>query len=444
MKKIKSFNLGRYKITKEIGRGSMGVVYLAHDSAIDRVVAVKTIKTSDPNMHMSQKETVEVFLKEAKIAGRLTHRNITSIYDIGEDRGTNFFVMEYVEGENLEDLIVQRKTIPLVEKLRIISDIARTLHYAHMRAVIHRDIKPANIMILKNKEPKIMDFGVARFLAGPVADKIEQGRIFGTPHYMSPEQISGGVVDRRSDIFSLGVLAYEFISHIKPFDGESLQKVLLAIVNSTPTPLTFHDRSLPKELDEIMLHALKKKKEERFSYANQFADALELLVSKMESSSSRYYGKPIAYEKLKVINSLKRNYLFFSDFEEEEIMEIFKLSAKEGFKPGEVIFEEGSRGNKMFIIIEGRVRIVSRNKAGVDIEISVLSDGDCFGEMAILDNSHRSATAVALEETVVVSINEIVLRVTRPELCLKLYKNIASIVAEKLRRADQKMREIFE
>ncbi len=422
----------------------MGVVYLAHDSAIDRVVAVKTIKTDDPNMYMSQEETVEVFLKEAKIAGRLTHRNITAIYDIGEDRGTNFFVMEYVEGDNLEDLITQRKPVPLVEKLRIISDIARTLHYAHMRGVIHRDIKPANIMILKNKEPKIMDFGVARFLTGPIADKIERGRIFGTPHYMSPEQINGGGVDRRSDIFSLGVLAYEFISHGKPFDGKSLQKVLLAIVNSTPAPLTFYDQSLPKELDEIMFHALKKEKEERFSYANQFADALDLLISKMESSSSRSYSKPITYEKLKVIKSLKRNYLFFSDFEEEEIMEIFKLSAREGFKPGEVIFEEGARGNKMFIIIEGQVRIVSRNKAGVDIEISVLSDGDCFGEMAILDNSHRSATAVALEETVVVSINEIVLRITRPELCLKLYKNIASIVAEKLRRADQKMREIFE
>ncbi len=442
MTEFKPFYLGRYKILNELGRGAMGVVYKGLDSVLVRVVAVKTINILDPNIPMSEEDILEIFLREAKIAGNLTHPNITSIYDIGSDRGIHFFVMEFVEGSTMESVIERRVKMSLIEKLKIVAATARTLSYAHMRNVIHRDIKPANIMILKNNEPKIMDFGVAKLQGGALMEKTEAGKIFGTPNYMSPEQIKGEDVDHQTDIFSLGVSAYEFLTYEKPFPATTFKDLLRAIINDEPAPLSHFDPSIPEELDKIISKALNKDKSGRYNHSSQFADALELLIDQMESASSTPQ-KEIAQEKQKIIKAIKRNYVFFSDFDDEEIMEIFKLSSRDSFDEGKIIFEEGATGNKMFIIIEGKVKIFQRDGRGNEVEIAVLEDGDCFGEMAIIDNSPRSASAMAMEETVVVAINEIVLRVTRPELCVKLYKNLASIISEKLRHSDRRLQEIL-
>lgn len=444
MSEFKPFYLGRYKILGELGRGAMGVVYKALDSTLVRVVAVKTINIQDPNIGLKGEEVIETFLQEAKIAGALTHPNITAIYDIGLDQGVHFFVMEFVEGVTVEHAIEQGGGMPFIEKLKIIATTARTLHYAHKRNVIHRDIKPANVMILKTNEPKIMDFGVAKLKGGPLLNKSEVGKIFGTPNYMSPEQIKGRDVDHQTDIFSLGVLAYEFLTHEKPFPAAGLKELFESIVGKAPAPLSSHDPSIPLHLEKIILKALSKEKTERYTYANQFADALELYIDQIESADSSSEKGLITDEKQKVILALKKNYMFFSDFENSEIVDIFKLSSREVFEEGRLIFEERAAGNKMFIIIEGAVKIFHRNEQGDEVEISVLKDGDCFGEMAIIDNSPRSAAAVAIEQTVVVAINEIVLRITRPELCVKLYKNLASIISEKLRKSDQKLHDLVE
>jgi len=441
MAKFKPFTLGRYEIVGELGRGAMGVVYKGHDTIIDRPVAVKTISGADPGSPLSSEETIGVFFKEAKIAGKLSHPNITAIYDIGKDRDANFFVMEYVEGDTMENRIERRAPLPLTEKLRIIATTARTLHYAHMRGVVHRDIKPSNIMILSNNEPKIMDFGVAKLKSGEWMTNIEEGRIFGTPHYMSPEQVKGEELDHRTDIFSLGVMAYEFLVNQKPFDGKTLKDVLRAVVTAEPAPLGFYDPRLPGELNEIVFHALEKNRDTRFSFTSQLADALELLIEKITNADGGRYRGLITQEKKNIARSLKRNYLFFSDFEEREIVEIFKLSSRERFEPGHMIFEEGTLGNKMFVIIEGAVKIATRDEKGGEVVISVLGEGDCFGEMAIIDNSSRSASAIAVSPTVVVAISEIALRVTNPQLCIKLYKNLAGIIAEKLRKTDRRLRE---
>lgn len=443
MSEFKPFYLGRYKILGELGRGAMGVVYKAVDSTLVRVVAVKTIHIQDPKIPLKDGEIIETFLQEAKIAGNLTHPNITAIYDIGSDRGVHFFVMEYVEGETIESAIDKKRKMSLIEKLKIIATTARTLHYAHKRKVIHRDIKPANVMILKTHEPKIMDFGVAKLQGGPLLDKSQVGKIFGTPNYMSPEQIKGQDVDHQTDIFSLGVLAYEFLAYVKPFPAEGLQELFQSIVGKQPAPLSSHDKSIPFQLEKIIMKALHKEKSERYAYANQFADALELFIDQVEHVDSSSENDLITDEKQKVIIALKKNYMFFADFENNEIVDIFKLSSRETFEKGRLIFEQGAAGNKMFIIIEGAVRIFQKNKQGNEMEISVLKEGDCFGEMAIIDNSPRSAAAVAIEETVVVAINEIVLRITRPELCVKLYKNLASIIAEKLRKSDIKLHDMI-
>lgn len=445
MTEFEPFYLGRYKILEELGRGAMGVVYKGLDTVLVRVVAIKTIRVKDPSTPLTDEDILEIFLREAKIAGNLTHPNITAIYDIGFDQGTHFFVMEYVEGSTVEQLIGGGEPMPLLVKLRILSSVARALHYAHVRNVIHRDIKPANVMILRNMEPKIMDFGVARLKAGRTDDRVENDRIFGTPHYMSPEQLERKEIDHKTDIFSLGVLAYEFLSGRKPFDGDSLSELLRSIVGDTPEPLDAVDPSMPKELNEIILHALQKEKARRFDHCSHFADALELLISKLETARPGVMANGrIASDKKRVIDGLKKNYTFFADFSDDEIIEIFKLSAKEVFEPGQVIFEEGTTGAKMYVIIDGKVKITQRDASGTSRDIKTFGEGDCFGEMAIIDNSPRSASATAMCKATVVAINEIVLRVARPELCVKLYKNLSSIMAERLRDSTKKLRAVLD
>ena len=437
------FNLGRYKILEELGRGAMGVVYKGLDTGLDRVVAVKTINIERGAVQLSEDEINKTFMREAQIAGKLTHPNIAAIYDIGSDQGIHFFVMEYVEGSTLEELIQKGNKLSLIQKLRIIGSTARTLHYAHMRGVVHRDIKPANVLIIKSKEPKIMDFGVAKLASGNIMDRSDAQNIFGTPSYMSPEQIKGEQLDHRTDIFSLGVSFYEILTGKKPFEGKSLQKLLQTIVFEDAELPSYIDNTLPKDVDSIVMMALKKNQNERFGFASQMADAIDLLIDKLESPKG--LPKVIAFEKQRVIQALKRNYMFFSDFTDEEILEISKLSSRESFKQDQIICQEGDRGDKIYVIIEGKVRIVQRYKQPGEIEIAVLKEGDCFGEMAVIDNSPRSATAMVLEGPVTaMSINEIVMRITRPELCVKLYKNLASIISEKLRKTDTMLQELVD
>ncbi|MDH5299563.1 MAG: serine/threonine protein kinase, partial [Desulfobulbaceae bacterium] len=214
--------IGRYCIRKKIGQGAMGVVYLAVDDLINRQVAIKTLRGDQPKDDTDYLKALELFMQEARIVGQLNHSHITTIYDMGVQNGVPFIVMEFIDGCTIKALIARQVVLPLAEKVGFIIMVARALHYAHQRGILHRDIKPANVMILKNKLPKITDFGIARMMegGGSASGLIGGGGILGTPLYMSPEQIRGEVLDPRTDIFSLGVLAYEWLSGQKPFQGE--------------------------------------------------------------------------------------------------------------------------------------------------------------------------------------------------------------------------------
>ncbi|MBI4827404.1 MAG: protein kinase [Nitrospinae bacterium] len=439
----KALHLGRYRLLDSLGRGSMGVVYKALDTALDRVVAVKTISAGESFDALGERDAIEIFVREAKIAGRLAHPNITAIYDIGHDQGAPFFVMEYVKGVTLEEIIKARHPLPLLERLRVLASAGRTLAFAHQRGVIHRDIKPGNIMIVEGREPKIMDFGVAKLDTGPLLDQMETGRILGTPHYMSPEQIRGEPVDHKTDIYSLGVTAFELLTGRRPFEGASLRELFAAILRDPPPPLPSVNPTLPAELDRVLTHALAKRREQRYPSASQFADALDLYLSRLEMAESPAFAI-LGDEKLRVVRALRKNYTFFSTFEDEEIVELFKLASREDHPDGEVIFSEGAPGNKMYVIIDGQVKIVQKGAGGGEHEISVLREGELFGEMAVIDNSPRSATARAIGRVRLVAINEVALRVTRPELCVKLFKSLASILAEKVRRTDRRIQEVME
>lgn len=262
--------IGKYEIRQELGKGAMGVVYLAYDTVLERDVALKVMAssiTSDP-------ELKDRFEREAKAVARLHHPNIVTVYDLGyDDQGAPFIAMEYLRGteKDLEHLM-RKASLPLEKKLAIVEQICRGLAHAHQQGIVHRDIKPANIFVTESGEIKIMDFGVAHWRD---QSHTQTGQVLGTADYMSPEQIQGKRVDGRTDIFSVGVILYRLLTSKKPFAGDNIQAVFFKVLHQDPPALLLPDGHEIPELQEIVDRALAKDSEERFQTSEEMAEALK-------------------------------------------------------------------------------------------------------------------------------------------------------------------------
>jgi serine/threonine protein kinase len=274
--------LGRYEVLNELGKGAMGVVYLAKDPVIGRMVAIKTIRTSSFGEDDSEsREFRERFIREAQTAGILSHPNIVTIHDIGEDPDTqtSFIAMEYIEGRNLKSLLAEKSRFPYEQIADIIAQVAEAIDYAHRKGIIHRDIKPANIIITTDGKVKIMDFGIAKVASSNLTTT---GQFLGTPNYMSPEQVSGAAVDGRSDIFSLGVVLYELLTNRKPFQGENLTAISYKIVHEEFTPPAELSPEVPADFNAIVARAMAKDPWNRYQRGKDFALALHQLKARLE------------------------------------------------------------------------------------------------------------------------------------------------------------------
>jgi serine/threonine-protein kinase len=272
--------LGRYKIISEIGQGAMGVVYKAVDPIIDRTVAIKTI-----NLNLSRQELEEYeqrFQQEIKAAGRLNHPNIVTIYDVGKTDQVAYMAMEFLEGNELKDIIASGNLPGVDQVVDIIAQVADGLWFAHQQDIVHRDVKPSNIMVMRGGIAKITDFGIARLPNSAV--KTMTGLILGSPRYMSPEQVIGKAIDARSDIFSLGVVLYEALTGVAPFDGDNVNAIMYATVNTTPPPPSSHNRTVPAMLDLIVAKAMAKLLEDRYQTIKEFGDDLREVRRQMDSS----------------------------------------------------------------------------------------------------------------------------------------------------------------
>ncbi|HSC77764.1 MAG TPA: serine/threonine-protein kinase [Candidatus Acidoferrales bacterium] len=278
--------VGRYELLEELGRGAMGAVYKARDPNLGRAVAVKVILTANLTPQ-ALAEYKKRFYREAEAAGRMTHPGVVTIHDMGEDpaSGQPFLVMEYVEGVPLDKMIEDSpggNGLPLAQALEIGAQVAHALDYAHQRGVIHRDIKPANILVTKDGRGKIADFGIAK-LEG--AQLTQTGQLVGTPAFMSPEQFSGGGVDARSDIFSLGAVLYEALTGKMPFPGETVTEIIYKVVQATPAPVQKHNPQLPAEADVLLGRCLAKDPAQRYQRASALAADLENLKAGRPLSS---------------------------------------------------------------------------------------------------------------------------------------------------------------
>ena len=277
---------GRYVTRGVIGRGSTGVVYRGYDPVIDRMVAVKTVVFPRNLPRDSRESYLGRFTREARIAGRLLHPNIVVTYDSATDEKTGipFIIMELVEGETLNQRLSDQEALPWREALEIIIPIARALDYAHESGVIHRDIKPANVILTPRGIPKLADFGIAKL---PTGETTQTQTIVGTPHYMSPEQLMGKAIDRRSDIFSLGVLLYTTIAGRPPFDGDDISSIVSQVLYKEQEPLSSMVKDTPPDLDGVLARALEKDVDRRHSTAGELAEeliAIELGAPLVEST----------------------------------------------------------------------------------------------------------------------------------------------------------------
>ncbi|MFZ5775786.1 MAG: serine/threonine-protein kinase [Thermodesulfobacteriota bacterium] len=438
--------IGRYRVTGKLGQGAMGTVWLAEDDLIQRQVAIKSMRMDRCDSPAARQRLIDSFLHEARVVGNLNHSHITAVYDVGVEHGAPYLVMEFVNGRNIKELILAQASFPLQEKIGLLAMVARALHHAHQHGVLHRDVKPANVMILeKTRLPKITDFGIARVIDlasfGRESAGVDEESITpGTPLYMSPEQIRGKELDRRSDIFSLGVLAYEWLTGQKPFQGSNLNARLHAVLTAAPRPLTDWP-PIQAELSAIVLKALAKAPEQRFQTAEEFAEALDLHLNTLEDQKASRQTT-LSFDKKAIVERLRQRYHFFSDFSEEELYELFRMSSKQRFGQGEYLIQEGASGTRMFFIVSGSV-LVMAEADGRRVELDTLGEGCCVGEMSMIDRMPRSASVVAIKETVALALSETVLRHANPSLCLKLYRNLAATLSERLRASEGRYLELL-
>jgi len=276
-------HLGRYEIIGELGQGAMGIVYKAKDPLIDRTLAIKTISL---NLAMDEREEYEQrFYQEAKAAGRLSHPNIVTVYDVGKSGDVAYIAMEFLQGRELRDALNEELLMPVSKVVDIVRQIAQGLAYAHEHGIVHRDVKPSNIMMIRDGHVKITDFGIARMASSTL--QTQTGVVLGSPKYMSPEQVLGNSIDQRSDIFSLGVMLYEMLTGQAPFSGDSINAVMYQTLNSPPPLPSTINLDVPAMLNFIVSKALAKELDDRYQNASEFADDLLACRDKLPRTSEK-------------------------------------------------------------------------------------------------------------------------------------------------------------
>jgi serine/threonine protein kinase len=267
--------LGRYLILRELGRGAMGVVYEGRDPQIGRRVAIKTARRELTAGVGANPDALERFFREARVAGMLNHPNIITVHDAGEQDGTAFIAMEYIEGPDLRARIEKGPPFTPEEAVELAVVLADALAFAHKQGVVHRDVKPANIMLPRNGPPKLADFGIAHVLDSTLT---QEGALLGTPSYMSPEQFMGQRVDGRSDLFSLAIVLYELLTGERPFPGAAFSTVMHHVIKTDPVRPQELNFAIGERLGKVVMKALNKAPHDRYRDGHAFAEALRSAV----------------------------------------------------------------------------------------------------------------------------------------------------------------------
>ncbi|TXG80487.1 MAG: HAMP domain-containing protein, partial [Rhodocyclaceae bacterium] len=273
---------GRYQILELIGRGGMATVYKAHDPGIDRTIAIKFLHASlcEDEQYRGR------FLREARAAGMLSHPNIATVHDVGEIEGRPYMAMELLEGDPLNDVMTGGTLFPVREVVEIGIQLSRALDYAHSKGIVHRDIKPANIVRLKGTNViKVTDFGIAHMASSSMTQHTQMGDVLGTPQYMSPEQTMGQKIDGRSDLFSVGVVLYQLLTGLRPFDADSIVALMLKIAKEEPTPIEKLRNDVPPALRRVVERCLSKQPDRRYQNGAELTEALIKVIREIDEET---------------------------------------------------------------------------------------------------------------------------------------------------------------
>jgi eukaryotic-like serine/threonine-protein kinase len=418
--------LGKYEIEEEIGRGSMGIVYRAYDPYIDRTVAVKVAMADALRDKDTGERFRKMFFNEAHTAGMLRHPNILDIFDAGVDGEMCYIVMELVaNGGTLRPYCRPERLLPLNQAAEIVFKCAKALDYAHRQGVIHRDIKPSNILVTDDMDIKIADFSIAHAARTDTTQTMPMGFV-GSPRYMSPEQVHEDVITNQTDLFSLGIVAYELITGHHPFGGETFSSLVHKIVNEEPVPMTHYRSDTPEVLERIVRRALEKTTSRRYRSGLDLAVALSMAFTHLERPQEDVSLK----DKFERVQRLE----FFRGFPDNEIWEIIRASVWLDVDVDEVVVAEGEVDDSFYIIISGDVTVRKQGR-----HVGHLRDGDCFGEMGYLSRIKRTATVVADGPVSLMKVNATLIEQVTTECQLRFYKVFLRTLVERLTRTTEMM-----
>jgi eukaryotic-like serine/threonine-protein kinase len=361
-----SLQVGKYDVQKMLGKGATGTVYLAKDTFSGREVALKTIEPEvfrDPEFGTVYRSQ---FLNEASLAGKLKHPHIVTILDavVGEDSG--YIAMELVTGGDLAAHTDPKKLLPVADVLQIGFKCCGALDYAFHEGIVHRDIKPANLMIAKGTDVKIADFGAAYLRKSQVV----QTAMMGSPYYMSPEQIAGRALTHHSDMYSLGAVLYELLTGQRPARAENLEALLKKITELEPLPPSEVRKDLPKEIDAVILRAMRKDPAKRYPTWAEFA--LELSKAVRQVLPANAIPDTEKYVALKNVEMLAK-------LADAEIWELVNAGKWTRMDKGRSIVKENDKGASFFFLAEGEVKVTRGGRL-----LNVVNHGECFGEMAYI------------------------------------------------------------
>jgi len=409
-------NIGRYEILKQVGQGSRGAVYLGRDPYIERQVAVKVYRFPEKAEPEEVARYQKKFFVEAQSAGRLMHPNIVAIYDAGLHQDFCYITMEYVDGFTLERYCDRQSILPVEKVLKSVFSVCKGLEYAHQNDVIHRDIKPSNIILSSAGQVKLTDFSIAYIKRGE--STLVKG-LFGSPSYMSPEQVKEEPIAENSDIFSLGSVLYELLTGKKAFDGESEYAIMYKIVNEDPPPVLEAKPELPKVVGQIIDKVLAKNPSERYQSSMDLAYDLRLALRSLRDTPKEAHDS----ELLSYVQGLP----FFAHFTEGQINQIFSACNIVKVEKDKTIIEEGEIDDSFYILISGQVIVRKGDK-----DLATLDKGVVFGEMAYLTGEARTATIISERDCILLKFSSTLLNKLSESIQLLFFKNFTQTIIKRL------------
>lgn len=384
--------IGKYQVVEEVGRGSMGTVYSAHDRFSDRLVAIKVAHPQYIDQTEEGQRFRKLFFNEAHAAGVLDHPNVLRVFDADMDGDLCYIVMELITGaQTLEAYCRADNLLPVREVVGIIYKCAKALDYAHRQGIIHRDIKPSNLLLTEERDVKLADFSIAMINRADVLTTQFTG-FLGSPLYMSPEQINEQPLSSSTDIFSLGAVMYQLLTAVQPFKADNLNAINHKITNEDPAALSEYRSDLPEGLSYTVKRMLKKNARQRYATGLDLAADLAVIFEDLDAVPN----EDALREKFGAIKNLG----FFKGFTDADLWELIRACSWQNYPTGTPVIKEGESDHSFYILLSGVVGI-EKNGRSVDS----LQAGDCFGEMGYLLRAKRSATVVAKTEVSLMKVN---------------------------------------